>query len=160
MGDTTAPTLSTRDAAPLEDFLLGFLFRLDVGDVVAGFFTEINGIGSENEVVESKVVDATGHEVVRKVPGRLKWTDISLKRGVTSSLQLWKWRQQIIDGKVKDARKPVTIHMLDREYKAVAKWNFFNAWPSKLTGPTFKSDSNDVGIEELTLVHEGMFREL
>lgn len=48
--------------------------------------------------------------------------------------------------------------MYDRDYKPAAKWDLINAWPTKVTGPSFKSDSNEYGVEEVTLVHEGMKR--
>ena len=111
-------------------------------------------------MIEQKVVDESGHELVRKIPGRLKWTDISLKRGITSDLSIWEWRQQAVEGKVSDARKNCTITMMSRDYTPVAIWHFHNAWPSKVTGPNLKADSNEIGVEELTIVHEGMWREM
>jgi phage tail-like protein len=153
------PYFTQRDAPLDEDPMLGFNFMLEIAGTVAGYFTECSGVGSEHEVVEHKVVDANGHESVRKIPGRLKWQDISLKRGMTSDLQIWQWRQTIIEGKVKDARKNVSITMLSRDYKPIAKWNFVNAWPSKVTGPNFKADDNSFGIEEVSIVHEGMHRD-
>jgi phage tail-like protein len=154
------PYISGRDSALDEDPLLGFNFLLELDGAVAGYFTECSGVGSENEIVEHKVVDKTGHEVVRKIPGRLKWQDISLKRGITSDLQIWQWREMIVKGEMSNARKSVTITMLDRTYSPVAKWHFTNAWPSKITGPSFKSDDNSFGVEEVGIVHEGMYREL
>ena len=154
-----SPYFSAHDGALLEDPLIGFNFLLELDGAIAGYFTECSGVGSENEIIEHKVVDKQGHEVVRKIPGRLKWQDISLKRGITSDLQIWAWRENVVQGKMSDARKSVTITMLDREYKPVAKWHFTNAWPSKVTGPSFKSDDNSFGVEETTIVHEGMYRE-
>ena len=142
-----------------EDPLIGFNFQLELEGALAGMFTEAGGIGSENEIIEHKVVDESGHETVRKIPGRLKWTDISLKRGITSSLDIWDWREKVVTGKVGDARKNCTITMLSRDYNPVAVWHLSNAWPSKVTGPALKADSNEFGIEEVTLVHEGMYRE-
>jgi phage tail-like protein len=49
--------------------------------------------------------------------------------------------------------------MYDRKYVAVVTWSLVNAWPSKLTGPQIASDSNDFTIEELVLVHEGLYRD-
>jgi phage tail-like protein len=132
---------------------------LELEGALAGYFTECSGIGSEHEIVEQKVVDKQGHEIVRKIPGRMKWQDISLKRGITSDLKIWEWRDQLVQGKSKDARKNITITMLSRDYKPVAVWHFANAWPSKVSGPSLKSDSNEFGVEELTIVHEGMYRE-
>jgi len=41
----------------------------------------------------------------------------------------------------------------------VARWNFENAWPLKVSGPTPKSDSNEYGIEEIVIAHEGIYRD-
>jgi phage tail-like protein len=153
------PYFSGSDGPLLEDPMVGFNFMLEMDGAIAGYFTECSGVGSENEIIEHKVVDTQGHEVIKKIPGRLKWTDITLKRGITQDLQIWTWRENVVQGKMKDARKSVTISMLNREYKPVAKWHFTNAWPSKVTGPSFKSDDNSIGVEETTIVHEGMYRE-
>jgi len=154
-----SPYLSKREDTNTEDPLLGFNFMLQLEGAVAGYFSECSGIGSENEVVDQKSVDLGGHELNRKLPGRLKFTDVTLKRGITSDLKIWEWRDQIVQGKVVDARKNCSITMFNREYVAVAVWNFVNAWPSKVTGPSLKSDGNDIGVEEVTIVHEGMYRE-
>jgi len=146
------------DAAGREDPLLGFNFALDVGGTIKGYFTEVTGIGSENEIVEQKVVNEKGIEVILRIPGRLKWGDIVLKRGITSNMDIWDWRKQVEDGKVRDARKNGSIIMFDRELKEAARWNFINAWPSKLSGPSPKADGNEIGVEELTLVHEYITR--
>lgn len=153
------PLISGRDSDLEQDPLLGFNFALDIGGKLAGYFTECSGVGSENEVIEHKVVDGSGHETVRKIPGRLKWTDVSLKRGITASLEIWKWREMVALGKMSDARQDITITMMDRTYQPVARWNFSKAWPSKISGPSFKSDDNSFGVEEVTIVHEGMYRE-
>lgn len=140
------------------DPLTGFTFRLELEGKAAGYFTEVTGIGSETEVINQPVTDAKGHDLIQKVPGRLKWTDINLKRGITEDMALVKWRQLVIDGKVKEARTNCSIIMCDRNYQDVARWDFVNAWPSKLSGPSLKADSNELGIEEMTIVHEGIKR--
>jgi phage tail-like protein len=141
-----------------EDPLVGFLFALDIQGVVAGYFTECGGIGSESEIAEQKVVSEKGVQIVLKVPGRLKWSDITLKRGLTSSMDLWEWRKMVEDGNVKSARKNGTITMFDQTLNPKAKWEFKNAWPSKISGPSPKSDGNDIQVEELTIVHEYIVR--
>ncbi len=141
-----------------QDPLVGFNFMIDVGDRIVGYFTEVSGLGSENEVMEQKVVNKKGVEVVLKIPGRLKWGDITLKRGITSNMDMWNWRQLVVDGKVKDARMNGSIVMFDRDGGEAARWDFNNAWPLKISGPSPKSDSNEIGIEELTIVHEAIKR--
>ena len=149
---------ATNEAPNREDPLLGFNFAIEVGGAVTGYFTEVSGLGSENEIIEQKVVSDKGVEVVLKIPGRLKWGDVTLKRGITSSLDLWDWRKQVEDGDVKGARTNGSIVMYDQSLTEKARWNFLNAWPSKISGPTPKSDSNEISVEELTLVHEYIAR--
>jgi phage tail-like protein len=141
-----------------EDPVVSYLFALDVQGVIKGYFTECSGIGSETEIAEQKVVNEKGVQVVLKIPGRLKWGDITLKRGLTSKMDLWDWRKMVEDGVVKGARKNGSIIMFNQELKPVAKWDFKNAWPSKISGPTPKSDGNDLSLEEITIVHEYITR--
>jgi phage tail-like protein len=149
---------ATIDSAQREDPLAGFQFRLDLSGAVAGYFTGCDGLGSETEVAEHKVISEKGVEVVMKVPGRLKWGDITLKRGITSDLMLWDWRRQVEEGKVTDARKDGSIIMFDSRLEEKARWNFNNAWPSKISGPALKADANELVVEELTIVHEYIAR--
>lgn len=137
---------------------VGFHYVVDIGGKVTGYFTECSGLGSEHEVIEHKVVDDKGKPLIEKVPGRMKWTDVTLKRGITDSMQIWDWRKLVEDGKVEDARLNGSITMVDQELKPIAQWDFERAWPTKVTGPSLKSDSNEIGIEELVITHEGMIR--
>lgn len=147
---------ATKDAVS-GDPLLGFHFAVEVQGIINGYFTECSGLGSEHEVVEHKIVKE-GVTIVRKLPGRLKWGDITLKRGITANMDMWDWRKQVEDGKVAKARRDGSIIMFDDEFKEVARWNFVAGWPSKVNGPSPKSDGNEVGIEELIIVHEGIVR--
>jgi phage tail-like protein len=141
-----------------EDPLAGFHFALEVQGVIEGYFTEVSGLGSETEVIDHKVVNAKGIQEVIKVPGRLKWSDITMKRGITSSLDIWDWRKMVEDGKVDDARRDGSVIMFDQTLTQVARWNFQKAWPVKVSGPSLKSDSNDLVVEELTITHEHIER--
>jgi phage tail-like protein len=134
--------------------VVGFHFSLELQGKVTGYFTECSGIGSEHEVVEHKVVTPDGHQKVMKIPGRLKWGDITLKKGVTSSMEIWEWRKKVEDGQVDAARCNGSITMFDQRLTPVAQWDFEGAWPTKVSGPTPKADGNEVGLEELTIAHE------
>jgi len=145
---------SGRDSDPL----VGFTFGLDIDGVTVGFFTSVSGIGSSHEVIEHKVVDSSGHELVQKIPGRMTWEDITLKRGITNAMDIWEWRAKVEKGTMKDARKNGSIVMYDRNYEETARWNFENGWPSKVSGPELDSGGGDVGVEEVTISHEGIER--
>ena len=149
----------TRDSGVLnEDPFVSFAFYLDLAGSPAGYFTEVSGIGSETEVVEQKVIDGDGNAVILKIPGKQKWGDVTLKRGITSNMELWDWREKVEQGRVHEARVNGSITMMDSQYEPVAVWDFVNAWPSKITGPSLKVDSNELGVEEITIVHEGIDR--
>jgi phage tail-like protein len=69
-------------------------------------------------------------------------------------MDLWEWRKNVEDGDVQGARTNGSVVMMDQQGNDVARWDFENAWPSKITGPAVKSEGSDFGIEELTVVHE------
>jgi phage tail-like protein len=140
------------------DPLTSFHYAIEIQGVVTGFFTECSGLGSEHEVIEHKVIDEKGHETLMKIPGRMKWENVVLKRGITQNMDIWDWRKKVEDGHVTDARLNGSVVMFDSTLSEVARWNFENAWPVKVTGPQPKSDSNEIGVEEMTIAHEGMWR--
>lgn len=140
------------------DPLVGFHYAVEIQGMVSGYFTECSGLGSEHEVIDHKVVDEQGTEVVMKIPGRLKWENVTLKRGITDNMDIWDWRKQVEDGDVESARANGSIVMFDQQLSEMARWNFEGGWPVKVSGPSVKSDSNEIGIEELSIAHEGLWR--
>jgi phage tail-like protein len=141
-----------------KDPLVSAWFGVEFQGGVVGAFRECTGLGSENEVVEYKASGPKGQYIIKKVPGRMTWNNITLKRGITDSMDMWDWRKLVEEGKIEEARKNGSIVMFNQEGTAVARWNFVNAWPSKLTGPTANAGANEVGIEELEITHEGYRR--
>ncbi len=141
-----------------KDPLVSAWFGLEFQGVVTGAFRECTGLGSENEVVEYKASAAKGEMVIKKVPGRLKWNNITLKRGITDTMDMWKWRKLVEQGDMTAARKNGTVTMFNQKNEPIAKWDFVNAWPSKLTGPSANAANNEVAIEELEITHEGYER--
>ena len=143
---------------PDKDPLVSAWFGVEFQGQVVGAFRECTGMGSENEVVEYKASGPKGEFVVQKVPGRMKWNNIKLKRGITADMDMWKWRKLVEEGKIDDARKNGSVVMFDQSGKEMARWEFIRAWPSKLHGPTANAGNNEVGIEELEITHEGYTR--
>jgi phage tail-like protein len=140
------------------DPLVSAWFGVEFQGQIMGAFRECSGLGSENEVVEYKASGQAGDFVIKKVPGRMTWNNITLKRGITDAMDMWHWRKLVEQGRVNEARRNGSIVMFDTSGLPVARWNFVNAWPSKLTGPTANADNNEVGIEELEITHEGYER--
>lgn len=141
-----------------QDPLISAWFGVEFQGQVVGAFRECTGLGSENEVVESKASGPKGEFIIRKIPGRMKWNNITLKRGITDSMDMWKWRKLVEKGEIDQARKNGSIVMFNTSGKEMARWDVVNAWPSKLNGPTANATNNEVAIEELELTHEGYER--
>jgi phage tail-like protein len=145
--------------AEREDPLVAFKFGLEIEGKLGGFFATVSGIGSQSEVIENKISNPeTGETIVQKIPGRLAWTDVTLRRGVTSNVDVWDWRQAVVQGKIEDARTNCSIVAYNQGNEEIARWNFENAWPSRVTGPEMDAGSQTYMIEEITIVHEGMER--
>jgi len=141
-----------------KDPIASFSFYVEVQGKLVGRFQEVSGLGSESEVIDYKASDKGGAELIHKVPGRLKWTDVVLKRGITDDMDIWDWRREIEEGRGEGARRNGSIVMYGQDNKEVARWNFVNGWPSKVSGPSLSAKTNEIGIEELTIVHEGLKR--
>ena len=142
---------------------VGASYGLELQGQVIGYFTEAYNMGgSEHEVVEQKTVDNKGKQVIKKVPGRLKISDIILKRGITNNMELWRWRQQVVDGDMKSARRDGSLAMYDNTLKEVARWNFTQAWPSKLISnpvdASATSPSGGMAIEQVNIAVEQIIR--
>lgn len=140
------------------DPLTGYHFYLEIDGITEAQFRECSGIDSESSIIEYKEASKNGVTMIKKVPGDLKWSNITLKRGITDQMNLWKWRTLIEDGKVDEARKNGSVVLYNQANTEIARYNFTNGWPSKITGPTLNATSNDIAVEELTICHEGLKR--
>jgi phage tail-like protein len=125
-------------------------------------FTECSGLGSTTEVIDGpRAIGAGGGSAgLTRLPGRTTYTDITLKWGVTDSMDLWQWRQNIIngfyDGHPGVDRRNGSIILFDLDnHSQVARWDFEQAWPTKWEGPAL-SQKGDIAIATLVLAHEGV----
>ena len=130
-----------------------FKFIVSIDGITVGF-SECTGLDCEVNVIEYR---EGGDHVVRKLPGLRKFSNITLKRGVTDSLELYNWFKAIVQGQ--NDRRDGSVILLDDESKPVARWNFKNAWPCKYLGPRLNAKGNEVAIETLELACEGIERE-
>jgi phage tail-like protein len=123
------------------------------GSIIGGF-SDASGLGLDISYSEYR----NGNErvnTVRKVPNTHKNDDVTLKRGLVGSDDLFQWIKGVRDG-VADPRD-VTITLMDEARNAVATFRLHKAQPKKWTGPTLAAKGGgEVAMEELHLVHEGI----
>jgi len=140
------------------DPVVGFWFALEIDGITEATFREASGFGSETQVIEFIEQGAKGVPIIRKVPGNLKWQNITLKRGLTSNTELWAWRQKVIDGKIDEARTNGSIVAYDTLGTEITRFNFTSGWPCKWTSAGLNAQDNSVTIEEIEIAHEGLVR--
>lgn len=94
---------------------------------------------------------------VGKQPGLVKYGNVTLKWGITSDNTLYSWAQEVANGTIN--RKTVVISLKDDLQNEVAKWTIVEAWPTKYTAPDFNATSNEVAVESVEFVNEGITRD-
>jgi phage tail-like protein len=129
-------------------------FLIELDGISRGAFQECSGFDSTIDVIEHR--EGGENTTLRKIPGMTKYSNITLKWGMTDGRELYDWHQQIVDGEIQ--RKNGSIVLLDRRGEEVARWDFERAWPTKYDGPDLNAEGNDVAIEMLELAHEGVKR--
>jgi phage tail-like protein len=126
------------------------------GGEFRGGFSDCSGLSTEITYADYREgTDAANRP--RKVPLTYKAGDVTLKRGLIASLDLWNWVNQVRKGNMQ-ARATVVVQLMSEDHAdVVATWRLVNARPSKWTGPTLAAKgASDVAMEELTLVCEDL----
>ena len=127
-----------------------FNILLEIDGMAQAGFTEVSGLSTETSVIE---YSEPGDSSPRKLPGITKYSNITLKRGITKDRSLWNWRKTVIDRATQ--RKNGSVVLLDGSRQEVARWNFHNAWPCKWEGSSLNAKSSEAAIETLELAHDG-----
>lgn len=142
----------------MPDLMTTFSFHVELDGVDIGAFKEASGVESETEIIEYKEATDKGKMIIRKVPGAMKWSDITLKKRIDSSIDLWAWRQEVEQGDIDKARRTGSIVLYDSKQTEVARWNFDQGWPSKWKGADLNAGEDQIAVEEITITHEGLER--
>lgn len=129
-------------------------FRVEIDGIDRGGFRECSGLDSAQDPIEYR--EGTDSLTSRKLPGMVKYSNISLKWGISDDTQLWEWLGKSSEGKVE--RKNGSIILMDDAGEEKMRWNFREGWPTKWTGASFNATGNEVAIETLEIAHEGVTR--
>ena len=127
-----------------------YRFLLEIDGIVQANFSECSGLGSDVEVVEYR--EGGDPVSVRKLIGKVSYPDITLKWGITDSMELYEWHMSAVSGDLK--RKNGSVILLDDLGEEKIRWNFFQAWASKYEAPSLDAKGSDVAVTSLTIVVE------
>ena len=137
-----------------------FHFEVNWGGTRMGF-TEVTGLEFETQVIEYREGNSPVYSPHAQ-PGLKKLTHVTLKRGTVLEdfefFKLWRETSKFQESnKIKKVfRRDVTIKLLNEEHQPIISWTLLNAWPTKIQSTDLKADGNEVAIETMELVHEGL----
>lgn len=134
----------------------GFRFRVEIDGIQTAGFSEATIPDSTTDPVDYREGTDAPHQ--RKLSGLTKFGNISLKKGLTDSLELYNWHKQVAQSGAAKARKNFSLILVDEEGNDKARWDIVEAWPTKYSPSGFSAKGNEVMIETLEIVHEGVSR--
>jgi phage tail-like protein len=127
-------------------------FYVEIAGIPQAVFTEVSGLQVDMQVHEYQ--EGGNNGFVHRLPGPVKVGNLTLKRGLTTSNEFFKWCMEVATRSVE--RRHVSVLMYDLRGVAVARWDFLNAYPVKWVGPQFTATSQATAIETLELAHSGV----
>ena len=141
------------DAKTHDEAFQGSFFALEIDSVTMAWFTGCSGLSLEFDVTTFKEGD--GKKIVeRKRPGKPKYSEVTLKRGFTTSTALNDWFKEVVDAAAETPYKTASIVIYDRMQEEAARFSLEACWPSKLKVSDLSAGSDDVMVEEVTIQHE------
>ena len=133
--------------------LPSFHFQVEWGGTRIGF-SEVSGLNIEVQAVEYREGSGSEYSSI-KMPGMLKYGNITLKRGIMpGDNEFFEWLNTIQLNKVE--RRDLVISLLNENHEPVMIWRARNAFPVRIEGPVLKATGNEVAIETLEVAHEGL----
>ena len=137
-----------------KELLRGFRFRLEVDGVQLAGFQEVV-VGGTTMAAGARRRGTDPHHVM-KLSGLTKLGNVTLKGGVTDSLELSAWYKSVAAGELKGSRRNVVIVVADEHGTDVARYAVREAWPVKYQAPSLKATGNEIAIESLELANGGI----
>ncbi len=125
-----------------------------ITDVAVGGFSECTGLEMSLDIKDYE--EGGNNGIVLKFPTRVKWANITLKKGVGTGTALWDWHYGFVEGQGK--RRDGVIVLLDELHVPNHIWYFRKGLPLKYTGPSFNASQNNVAIESIEIAHEGIYQ--
>ncbi|MTV50355.1 phage tail protein [Heliobacillus mobilis] len=129
-----------------------FRFWVELDGVLVGGFSEVTGLESRLETEEYR--EGGLNDYVHVLPKGKRNTPLVFKRGITKSSALWDW--YMCEQKDPKKRKNGSVILLSYAGEEVCRWNFFDSYPVRWSGPDLKSDGNAVAVEAIEIVHKGL----
>jgi phage tail-like protein len=137
----------------MPDQLTSFRYQIEISGLRDAFFTECSGLEMKVDVEEYK--EGGLNDYTHKLPGRRSYSNITLKRGVIDSIELYQWVDRVVTKKAKkEEKKNISLILYAEDRKESMRWNLINAFPVKWSGGSMNTDQSQVYVETLELAYQ------
>lgn len=134
----------------MPDPLPGFRFYVEIAGIQEATFTECSAFETKVDVEEYK--EGGMNDFIHKLPGRQSYSNITLKRGMINSIELWDWLHRLSTQTAKgEEKKNISVVLYNGAGEEQLRWNLISAFPVKWTSPTLQSEQSSLMIESLEL---------
>lgn len=127
-------------------------FYIQIDGVNLAIFMEISGLQVETDTFE--YIEGGNNGFVHKLPGQTRVGNITCKRGLAATNELFSWYMKVASGIIERRNLSVIIYKLDGS--EMRRWNFFDAYPVRWVGPSLNADVTDAAVESIEIAHAGM----
>jgi phage tail-like protein len=155
----------TTSTAARVDHFAAFQFQVEIQGKAVASFSECGGL--EMNVKFDEVREGGQNEFVYRLPGRVEYGNLVLKRGYLPAdgagsgeglSEFFRWCLTALNRPGSQVqRRDVTVTLVSQGLGTrIYSWQFRRCYPVKWSGPSFKSSDNSIAIESLELAHEGL----
>lgn len=129
-------------------------FLVEIEGILAGGFTQVSGLTIETDIERKRFGgENIGYSFIKGV----RYTDLTLQKGLTDLDLLWGWYNEILKGNIR--KKNGTVYLRDHSGIPVMGWDFYQAYPIKWEGPTLDAKNNTVATETLVLTYHSLTKQ-
>ncbi len=134
----------------------GYRFRVEVDGLQTAAFQELTVPSNETKPLDYR--EGTDPTHLRKLSGMTSYGNLTLKKGLSDSMELYNWYNLVLEKGASAARKSISLVLLDDEGKDSVRWNIVEAWPTKYETSGLNAQGEEVMVETMEIVHEGITR--
>jgi len=152
LGLNAALAAGSTVSAAGHDPYMAYNFAVEVGGVVIGGFSEVSGLSSEIKLESYEEGGVNGF--VHQFPKNTTYPNLIFTRGLVHTDLFFTWYQATSEGLIQQLNG--TILLLNSQRLPVLWWTFKKAYPVKWEGPSLKAQNDEIAVERIELVHQGI----
>jgi phage tail-like protein len=141
------------------DYITSNRFYVEIESTLTACFSECSGLGVQ--IKKETFMEGGVNDQQRIILGQTEFTDVTLKRGITSDLLFWTWISKILTPRssgtaTSEHRRNINILTFNQAGETMQCWTLIGAVPLSWKAPSLTADSSSVAIEEITIAYEGL----